>query len=234
MSAVPPPPPESRRGAIVLAGGRSTRMGRDKASLAFGSGTLLSRVVSILAGVVDEIVIVARRGQALPALEPPARVRGTVHVGRDVGLTREAIARAPVIVHAYDEVEGRGPLGGLAPGLEALGAPVAFASACDVPFLSDAFVRLMFDALGDADVAIPEAEGRLHPLGAVYRRTVLPHVRALLAQDRLRPVFLLERVTHVKVPEEMLRAVDPQLRSLSNLNTPGDYDAALRSFAGGR
>ena len=235
MSAVTPPPPGSRRGAIILAGGRSTRMGQDKASLAFGTGTLLSRVVSILASVpVDEIVIVARRGQILPTVEPPARVRGTVQSGRDVGPTREAIARAPVIVHAYDEIEGRGPLGGLAPGLEALGAPVAFASACDVPFLSDAFVHLMFDALGDADVAIPEAEGRLHPLGAVYRRAVLPHVHALLAADRLRPVFLLDRVRHVKVPEEMLRAVDPHLRSLANLNTPGEYEAARKAFGGGR
>jgi molybdenum cofactor guanylyltransferase len=194
------------RGAIVLAGGRSTRMGRDKASLPFGEGTLLSRVVSTLAEVVGEVVVVARRDQTLPALSVPAGVE--LHV-------------------AHDDVEGRGPLGGLAPGLRALRADVAFASSCDVPFLSVAFVRTMFDALRDADVAIPEAEGHLHPLGAVYRRAVLPHVEALLASDRLRPIFLLERVPHVRVPETELRAIDPDLASLANLNTAAEYNTAL-------
>jgi len=204
VSATPPV-----RGAVVLAGGRSTRMGRDKASLPWGETTLLDRVVAILADLVEEVVVVARRDQTLPpvpSLHPPRAMR-----------------------LAHDEVEGRGPLGGLAPGLEAATCPVVFASSCDVPFLSPAFVRTMFDALGDAAVAIPQAEGRLHPLAAVYRRdAVLPHVRALLAEDRLRPIFLLERVPHVVVPEDVLRAADPELLSLSNLNRPDDYEAALR------
>jgi molybdopterin-guanine dinucleotide biosynthesis protein A len=182
-------------------------MGRDKASLPFGGGTLLARVVAVLSEVVDEVVVVARRDQALPALEATCGV---------------------TLRFAHDDVEDRGPLGGLAPGLRALRAPVAYASSCDVPFLTPAFVRAMLDALGSADVAIAEAEGRLHPLAAVYRRTVLPHVEALLAEDRLRPVFLLERVAHVRVPESALRAVDPALDALANLNTPEAYESALR------
>jgi molybdopterin-guanine dinucleotide biosynthesis protein A len=184
-------------------------MGRDKASLPWGATTMLDRVVGILAGLVEEVVVVARRDQALPPVPS---------------------SRAPVALRlAHDEVEGRGPLGGLAPGLSASSCPLVFASSCDVPFLAEAFVRAMFDALGDADVAIPRAQGRLHPLAAVYRRdAVLPHVRALLAEDRLRPVFLLERVRHVVVPEAALRAADPELLSLANLNRPEDYEAALR------
>jgi molybdopterin-guanine dinucleotide biosynthesis protein A len=181
-------------------------MGRDKASLPFGGGTLLSRVVSVLAQVVDEVVVVARHDQALPPVEAPPRV---------------------ALRFAHDEVEGKGPLGGLAPGLRALEAPVAYASSCDVPFLTPAFVRGMLDALGSADVAIAEAGGRLHPLAAVYRRTVLPHVEALLVEDRLRPVFLLERVPHVRVPESTLRGWDPALDALANLNTPEQYEAAV-------
>ena len=189
-------------------------MGRDKATLPFGAGTLLSTVVGVLAGVVEEIVIVARRGQELPDL---ARSAG-----------------AAALRFAFDEIEGKGPLGGLAPGLAALTtADVAYASSCDVPFLQPALVHAMFEALGDRDVAIPEAQGHLHPLAAVYRRTaVLPHVRALLAIDRLRPVFLLERVPHVRVPEATLRAVDPELRSLENLNLPEAYEEALERLRG--
>jgi molybdopterin-guanine dinucleotide biosynthesis protein A len=184
-------------------------MGLDKASLPFGGSTMLGRVVLALARVVPEVVVVSRRGQVLPPPDPlPPGVR---------------------IAHAFDEVEGQGPLGGLVPGLRAASADVVCASSCDVPFLSEAFVRAMFDALGDADVAIPEAEGHLHPLGAVYRRaSVLPAAEALLLEGRLRPVFLLERLRAVRVPEADLRAVDPGLDSLANLNTPEAYAAALR------
>ncbi len=199
-------------GAIVLAGGRSTRMGRDKASLPFGEGTMLSRVLSVLANVAEEIVVVARKDQVLPPPRPlPPRTR--------VSVTR-------------DEVEGKGPMGGLVPGLRALSTPFAYASSCDVPFLSEAFVRRMAAVLWNADVAIPETDGTLHPLAAVYRRgAVLPLAEALLAEGRLRPVFLLERAAHVIVPGAALRAVDPELLSLANLNTPAAYEAALARLA---
>jgi molybdopterin-guanine dinucleotide biosynthesis protein A len=195
-----------RRGAIVLCGGRSTRMGRDKASLPFGEETLLQRVVRILRGVVDEVIVVARPGQALPPL--PAGVR-----------------------RATDEVADQGPLGGLAPGLAAARAEALYVTACDVPFLAPAFVEALFDALGDADVAVAQAEGFTHPLAGVYRRGVLPRVRRLLAEGRLRPVFLHEEVRTVRVPAEALRAADPDLRSLENLNTPEAYAEALARHA---
>jgi molybdopterin-guanine dinucleotide biosynthesis protein A len=188
-------------------------MGRDKASLPFGATTLLGRVVETLAREVGEVVVVARRGQDLPPVAAlPAGVQ---------------------LAFAHDEVEDRGPLGGLVPGLRAGSADLVYASACDVPFLSGAFVRRMFDAIGEADVAIPEAEGRLHPLGGVYRRaTVLPAAQRLLAEGRLRPVFLLEGLRGVRVPEEALRSVDPGLDALANLNTPEAYEEALRREAG--
>jgi len=185
-------------------------MGKDKATLPFGGTTLLQRVVRTLASVVDEIVVVARRAQTFPTLAAPKPVR---------------------IVH--DETEDQGPLGGLGPGLAALSAPVAFASSCDVPFLSPAVVRLLFEALGDKGVAIAEAQGRLHPLCAVYRTTTAPAMRALLAEGKHRPVDLLARVPHVVVPESALRAVDPELSTLENLNDEAAYRAALARLAGG-
>lgn len=188
-------------------------MGRDKASLPFGDDTMLSRVVSILAEVASEIVVVARRGQTLPPPRP---------------LPPGATLRV-----AHDDVEGQGPIGGLVPGLRALPTPLAFASSCDVPFLSGAFVRRMVEALGNTDIAIPESDGHLHPLAAVYRRdVVLASAEALLAADRLRPVFLLEKHPHVVVPAAVLREVDPELLSLANLNTPEAYEAALARFRG--
>jgi len=196
------------RGALVLAGGLSTRMGRDKATLPFEGRTLLEHVLARLSPCVEETIVVLRPEQPLPPLARTVRL-------------------------AYDEVRERGPLGGLAAGLKAASTDALYATACDVPFLAPALIELLFERLGEADIAVAEAEGRLHPLAAVYRRRVLPHVLALLAADRLRPVFLFEQVATVRVAEADLRRVDPDLASLANLNTPEDLARAQERLAAG-
>jgi len=191
-------------GGIVLCGGQSTRMGSPKALLPFGSETMLQRVVRLLGAIVSPIVVVAAAGQDLPALP------STVIVTRD-------------------EREARGPLEGLRAGLKALPETVdaAYITSCDVPLLVPAFVRRMIDLLGDDDVSVMEIDGFAHPLSAVYRRRALPEVEALLAADRLRPVFLFEAVRTRRVQTSEMTSVDPQLLTLRNLNTPQDYEDAL-------
>jgi molybdopterin-guanine dinucleotide biosynthesis protein A len=89
------------------------------------------------------------------------------------------------------------------------------------------FVNQMLGHSTGYDIAVMEIDGFPHPLSAVYRRSVLPHVEALLAQERLRPVFLFDAVSTRRVrPAEM--TADPALRTLRNLNTPDDYQQALR------
>jgi molybdenum cofactor guanylyltransferase len=191
-------------GGIVLAGGRSTRMGVAKATLPFGTETMLQRVVRLLATEVSPIVAVAAADQVLPTLP------GDVIVARD-------------------EREARGPLEGLRAGLKALPDSVhaAYVTSCDVPLLVPAFVEHMLGLLGEHDIAVMEIDGFTHPLSAVYRRSVLPHVESLLAQDRLRPVFLFEAVRTRRVTPDEMRVADPDLRTLRNLNTKEDYEAAL-------
>ena len=198
-------------GGIVLAGGKSTRMGAPKATLPFGAETMLQRVVRLLGTSVSPIVAVAARDQELPALP------------------------ADVIV-ARDEREARGPLEGLRAGLKALPESVdaAYVTSCDVPLLEPAFVEHMLVLLGDHDIAVMEIDGFTHPLSAVYRRAVLPQVESLLAQDRLRPVFLFDAVRTRRVSPDEMRVADPDLRTLRNLNTREDYEAALRDLRGGR
>ena len=191
-------------GGVVLCGGKSTRMGAPKATLPFGDETMLQRVVRLLETAVSPIVVVAAQEQSLPPL--PAHV---------------AITR--------DEREAKGPLEGIRAGLSALPASIdaAYITSCDVPLLVPAFVDRMIALMGDHDIAVMEIDGFPHPLSAIYRRDTLPHVESLLAADRLRPVFLFDAVRTRKVkPEEMLE-VDPELRTLRNLNTPEDYRAAL-------
>jgi molybdenum cofactor guanylyltransferase len=189
---------------LVLAGGRSTRMGLAKATLPFGPELMLQRVVRLLRTVVDPIVVVAAPGQELPPLPG------------DVLVT-------------HDQREARGPLEGLLAGLSAVAphATAVYATSCDVPLLVPAFVRAMIGHLCDADIAVPIEDKFPHPLAAVYRTSVLPHIEALLAADQLRPVFLFDRVKTRRIPADDLRAADPQLTTLRNLNRPEDYLAAL-------
>jgi molybdopterin-guanine dinucleotide biosynthesis protein A len=179
-------------------------MGVPKATLPFGPETMLQRVVRLLNTVVDPVVVVSARDQRLPEL--PANVIKTV-----------------------DEREQRGPLEGLRAGLKALPASVnaAYVTSCDVPLLVPGFVTRMIELLGDQDIAVMEIDGFPHPLSAVYRRDVLTNVESLLEKEKLRPVFLFDAVRTRRVrPDEMV-SVDPELRTLRNLNTHEDYIAAL-------
>lgn len=189
---------------IVLCGGLSTRMGAPKALLKFGPETMLQRVVRLLGSVVDPIVVVAARDQVLPGLPE-------------------------TVIVARDEREQRGPLEGLRAGLRALPetADAAYVTSCDVPLLAPAFAAKMIELLGGHDIAVMEVDGFAHPLSAVYRRETLPHVESLLARDKLRPVFLFDAVRTRRVQPEEMRSVDPELKTLRNLNTPEDYAAAL-------
>ena len=90
-----------------------------------------------------------------------------------------------------------------------------------------AFVERLIALRGNHDIAVMDVDGFPHPLSAIYSRDTLPHVEALLAQDRLRPVFLFDAVRTRRVTPEEMTVVDPELRTLRNLNTLEDYRAAL-------
>ena len=191
-------------GGIILAGGKSTRMGRSKADLPFGNELMLQRIVRILGEVTFPIVVVGAPGQVLPQLSASTLI------------TR-------------DKVADRGPLQGLAAGFRALEGrcEAAFACSCDVPLLKPSFVKQMIDLLGTHAIAVPFVDDFHHPLAAVYRLVVLKQIEALLASDRRRPVFLFESADTRIVPRENLVSADPQLDSLRNCNRPEDYEEAL-------
>jgi molybdenum cofactor guanylyltransferase len=196
---------------IVLAGGRSSRMGTPKAALEWHGSTLLRRVVGIVGRAVDGPVIVVRApDQELPSLPADVEI-------------------------AEDAREGRGPLQGLQAGLAAARAhaPVAYASSTDVPLLHPRFVSRVVAAVDDGtDVALPHIRGFPQPLAAAYRTELVEVVARLIAEDRMRPAFLFEacRTTRLDADallvDPALAALDPELDSVLNLNEPADYAAA--------
>jgi molybdopterin-guanine dinucleotide biosynthesis protein A len=196
---------------VVLAGGRSSRMGSPKAALEWHGSTLLWRTVAIIGRATDGPVVVVRApGQELPALPPDTEV-------------------------VDDPREGQGPVQGIAAGLAALTdrADVAFVSSTDMPFLHPAFVRRVVRAADDgADVGLPVARGFRQPLAASYRIALAPAAERLVRDGRLKPAFLFEQCNVAVLDEEALRAdpvlaaLDPELDSVLNVNEPADYQSA--------
>jgi molybdopterin-guanine dinucleotide biosynthesis protein A len=189
--------------AIILAGGRSSRMGTPKALLPFAGEPLIVHLGRKLQPLFSDIVVVAAPGQPLPAL--PARI-------------------------VHDEDAYQGPVGGIYYGMRAIADDFAFVTSCDAPFASPTLIGELLRLRTQHDIVVPQWEGRLQPLFAVYRTTVLPVLSAQLRAGELRPVSLFEKVnTHI-VDEAQVRRFDPAGNSFINMNTPGDYAAALERW----
>jgi molybdopterin-guanine dinucleotide biosynthesis protein A len=201
-----------REAGIVLAGGRSLRMGTSKAWLDWHGTPLLAHVVGLVGhGVDGPVVVVRAAGQELPPLPSGTRV---------VSDAREAL----------------GPLQGIATGLAALAdsADVAYVSSTDAALLRPAFVRRVLAGVEPGvEIVVPHARGHRQPLAAAYRVTLATRVDSLLAQGLAKPGFLYERSRTRIVDDAWLLAdpalalADPGLASLENLNDPEAYAAAL-------
>jgi molybdopterin-guanine dinucleotide biosynthesis protein A len=203
-----------RVAGVVLAGGRSRRMGTDKALLELGGVASVVRVVGALAHL-HAVVVVAAQGQRLPALH------------------------ATVV---RDERADTGPLHGLATGLRAAagaGADVAVVCATDLPLLHPSVVDALLARLGDHDVLLPVVDGQEQLLAAVYRTSLAPVAAGLVSagERRLRAVLTGVDVRRIDGAElagdPAVAAADPHLHSLRSANTPQEW-SALAVLAAGR
>jgi molybdenum cofactor guanylyltransferase len=186
--------------AIVLAGGKSSRMGRPKALLTFDNEPLIVHIVRSLNRIFGETVVVAAPQQELPSL--PCKL-------------------------ARDEVAYQGPVGGIYYGLKAAGGQFGFVTSCDVAFLNDHLISHLTAQIAEYDVVVPHWQDRFQPLHAVYRRSVLPLLKEQLDRGELRPVYLFDKVRTCKVDEGEIRRFDPEGLSFLNMNTQADYEQAL-------
>jgi molybdopterin-guanine dinucleotide biosynthesis protein A len=195
-----PSEPPAGLAAVVLAGGRSSRMGTPKALLEWHGVPLLGRVTALLGRVAAPVVVVHAASQELPALP----------------------AAAERVADAYP---GRGPLEGMAAGLHAVGgrAGMVFLAAVDLPLLHPEFVRALAGRVEGADAAVPVAEGHDQPLAAVYRTAVLEQVERRLATGQMSMNGLLDDLAVRRVPASSL----PHPESVRNVNAPHELAAAL-------
>ena len=186
--------------SIILVGGRSSRMGSPKALLPFDGEPLIVHLVRRLSPMFDEVIVVAAPEQVLPQL-------------------------AATVVR--DEVAYQGPVGGVSYGLRAAAGEFAFVTSCDSAFLRKAVVSYLLSLKDSADAVVPCWDGRVQPLLAVYRRSILPQFEAQIASGELRAAAVLDKVRTRMVDEDEMRALDPEGLSFFNMNTPLDYQNAL-------
>ena len=189
--------------AIVLAGGRSSRMGTSKALLLFDDEPLILHIVRLLRPMFDEVVVVAAPGQSLPEL--PARI-------------------------VHDHVAYQGPVGGICYGLQAAAGEFGFVTSCDSAFLTRGLISYLLTLRHNYDVVVPHWEDRYQPLQAVYRKMLVPVLQAQLANGELRPLHLFDKVRTRRVEEDEIRRFDPAGESFFNMNRPEDYAEALRRW----
>jgi molybdenum cofactor guanylyltransferase len=186
--------------AIILTGGKSSRMGRPKALLPFGNEPLIAHLVRRLERKFKLVVVVAAPDQELPPL--PAKV-------------------------VRDEIAYQGPVGGIYYGLMAAIGTGAFVTSCDAAFLNLPLISFLTSRLWNYDVVVPYWQERFQPLHAVYRRSVVPLLKEQLEHGELRPIFLYDKVRTRKVGEEEIRRFDSEGLSFFNMNAPDDYAQAL-------
>jgi molybdopterin-guanine dinucleotide biosynthesis protein A len=209
---------------ILLAGGRSRRMGRDKAWERLAGRPLVLWVLDVLKEVSQEQLVVARDAQQARRLE-------------ELGV--------PVVV---DRFEARGPLTGIHAGLAESKTDLCLVVACDLPLVRPALLELLAAAVGPMHAALPYVgegppparlgamtarDAGLQPLLAAYRRSCLPALEKLLRAGPMPTTALISLLKAKMLPPEIWREADPDGRSFYNVNTPEDLAEAVRMLSRG-
>jgi molybdenum cofactor guanylyltransferase len=186
---------------VLLAGGKSRRMGEDKRYLVVGEETLFQRGLDVLRSVFQEVLVVIAQ-DSLP-------------LGVDVKVVRDLVSEC-------------GSLGGLYTGLMKATTPCIFVVACDMPFLDQAVIAQFTSRRATADIVMAKLAARLHPMHALYGKRCLPVLEQMIQERQLK---IQELVSHASlrvqyVTEVDLLTIDPSWRSFQNVNTPADLEAA--------
>jgi molybdopterin-guanine dinucleotide biosynthesis protein A len=183
---------------VVLAGGRSSRFGRNKALAELGGVPLIQRVVGVLKPVFRHVYIITNSPREYAFLGLPM---------------------------FQDLIRGLGPLGGIYTALRSMPESRGFFAACDMPNLNGRLIRHMADQARDMDAVVPRIRGMVEALHAVYGSGCLPAIQALI-DSQCRQVFrFFDGVAVRYLEEEELRRYDPALKSFFNINTPDDLES---------
>ena len=188
--------------SIILAGGRSSRLGREKHKEVIAGRSLIERVIDRLSLVSTETLIVISQNQLESSF---------------------SYLKARTVVDIYS---GKGSLGGIYTGLSRSNSYYNLAVACDMPFLNQALIRYMIDLSSGFDVTIPMIGNLYEPLHAIYAKSCLGPIETLLSTDNLKIADFLSSVKVRCIGEDEISRFDPDHLSFFNINTPADMEKA--------
>ena len=187
---------------IILAGGKAKRMGGiNKAFIEVGGERLIDRTMRIYRALFGEVII---------STNSPLE-----YLGFD----------ARIVTDIYKE---KGPLGGIHAGLLHATCEHAFVSACDMPYLSEEFIRHMIAQAGGYDLVVPVTANGFESLHTIYSRSCLPVIESQIARDELKVALLFRKFKTREIHSDEIRRFDPEGRLFANLNRPDDLTQIIR------
>ncbi len=189
--------------AIVLAGGKNIRLGRNKTFEIIGGMSLIERVFKRLKPLTNQILVVASKD----SFDFPGSYR------------------VKILADVYPD---KGPLGGIYSGLLASQSSHNIVVACDMPFLNTELLRYMLELSSDFDAVVPRIEEKMiEPLHAVYSRNCLGKIKTQLEYNQLKVHSFLKSVNVKYIEREEIQKYDPGLLSFFNINDQSDLDRAI-------
>ena len=187
---------------VLLAGGRSRRMGQDKRRLTVGGKPLFQRALSVFQELFPQIIVVVAEDSSVTE-----------------GLQHQVVS---------DLIPGKGPMGGLYTGLSFSQNPYVFLAACDMPFLSPPLVLRLCENTKDSDVSMVQLRTGFQPMQGVYSKKCLSPLKDLIEKDQLQMQNLLDSsgLSINIVDQETIKDLDENFVSFINVNTPSDLEMA--------
>ena len=178
---------------VILAGGKSSRFGINKAFVEINGSRLIDRVTGLLSAIFKRTILITN----------------SPHDYSYLGL--------PIY---EDLIRGLGPIGGIFTGLENIHDEAGFFIACDMPFVSEDLIRYIVSVRGDYDAVVPKIDWKMEPLHALYTKSCLPVIKELIAAGIYQTIKSFYKLNVRYVNEAEIKANDPQMRSFLNVNRP--------------
>ncbi len=185
---------------VILAGGKSSRYGTNKAFVEINGTRLIDRVASVMGTIFKKVILITNCPREYSYLHLPAH---------------------------EDLIQGLGPIGGIYTGLEKIRDNEGFFIACDMPFASQDLIRYIVSVKDNFDAVVPKVDWKIEPLYALYRKSCLPVLIELITSGSYQIVESFHRLNVRFIHETEIRTYDPQLRSFFNVNRPDELPDKL-------
>jgi molybdenum cofactor guanylyltransferase len=182
---------------IILAGGKSSRFGSNKALAKFNGTPLIERAAGVLGLIFKNLMIITNSPLEYSYLKIPLY---------------------------QDIVKGLGPVGGIYTGLDALDDGWAFFCACDMPFINEDLVRYIAGVRDGYDAVVPKVDWKIEPLHALYSKRCLPAIKELIYRKEYQTIKAFNNLNVRFVEEAEIKTCDPELKTFLNVNKQDELE----------